>query len=162
MKHTLSPLLLPLTLLLIVGCESVPEDTTEADRQAIDAVRNQFADVYNRGDAAGVAALFTEEARLLPPNSDAVVGREAIQAFYQSAFEAGAGDLLITSLSLDLEGNVAYDIGEFALTIQPEGAEPIPDKGKYVVILMRAMGAWKVHVAITNTSLPPPEPPNEM
>jgi hypothetical protein len=52
------------------GCYSKPE------RQ----VRHRF----NAGDIASVAALYTEDAVVLPPGADMVEGRSAIQAFWKT------------------------------------------------------------------------------
>src|SRR5262245_4002389 len=38
-----------------------------------------YEDAFNQNDAAAVAALYTEDAVLLPPETDPVYGREAIE-----------------------------------------------------------------------------------
>jgi len=49
-------------------------------------------------------------------------------------------------------GDLAYEIGRFALKIQPEGKGLIEQKGKYVVVWNKAPdGVWKLHVDIWNT-----------
>lgn len=45
-----------------------------------------------------------------------------------------------------------YEIGRFALKVQPEGKEVIEQKGKYVVVWKKARGeVWKLHVDIWNS-----------
>ncbi len=51
-------------------------------RAEIEAVNEKFIAALNGGDAAGIAALYTEDAMLLPPNSEMLEGREAAQAFW--------------------------------------------------------------------------------
>ena len=65
------------------------------------------------------AALHTEEAKRLPPNSPMIVGMESIQAFIQAALDAGAGDLQATIIDLHENGDMAYAVGKYTLTIQP-------------------------------------------
>jgi ketosteroid isomerase-like protein len=59
-------------------------------------VRDQIIDAYeawneafNRGDAGAVAALYTENAKLLPPTHQVVEGQRAIEAFWDGLLRAG-------------------------------------------------------------------------
>ena len=42
-----------------------------------------------RGDAEGLAALYTENGQVMPPNSDFVTGRQAVQMFWQAVMDMG-------------------------------------------------------------------------
>jgi uncharacterized protein (TIGR02246 family) len=44
---------------------------------------------FNSGDAAAVAAFYSEDAKLLPPTHAVVSGPAEIQAFFQGLFDAG-------------------------------------------------------------------------
>ena len=44
--------------------------TAQEVREAIEAANEVFMATARKGDAAGLAALYTEEAQLLPPNAD--------------------------------------------------------------------------------------------
>jgi len=46
-------------------------------RSDIIACNTQFMDAFGRGDAAGLANLYTVGGQLLPPNSEVVAGRDA-------------------------------------------------------------------------------------
>jgi ketosteroid isomerase-like protein len=46
-------------------------------------------EAFNRGDAGEVAALYTENARLLPPTHEVIEGRRAIEAFWDGLLKAG-------------------------------------------------------------------------
>jgi len=153
-RVALATFLLTLPVLLFVSCERAPEDTAEV-RWAIEAITEQYADAFKRGDAAAIAALYTEEARVLPPNGLTVVGREAIQNFYQGAIDAcGCDDFQLTTLEVGVVRDLAYEIGEYTSTIQPEEGEAIRDQGKYVAIWKRENGEWKLDVDIWNSRLP--------
>ena len=155
----LSLLVLTLAVPFLVSCTTAPPpDTTAEDSQAINAVRKQFTDAFNQGDAAAVAALFIEEANLLPPNNQIVTGRESIQEFFQSFYDAGGRDLRLTVIDLHVSGDMAHDVGKYTLTIKPEEGEAISDSGKFVTIWKRENATWKIDVDIFNTSLPLPAP----
>ena len=117
----------------------------------------RLAEAYNRGDAAAVAAMYTDDAVLLPPNFQMQEGRQAIQDFWALARQIGIRDLALETTRVEERGDAAWEIGVYTLKIQPEGAAPIEDKGKYVVVWKRAGdGSWKLAVDIWNTNSPPP------
>ncbi|MCH7819093.1 MAG: nuclear transport factor 2 family protein [Candidatus Marinimicrobia bacterium] len=155
----LSLFALMLAIPILVSCTTAPPpDTTAEDTQAINAVIKQFADAFNQGDAAAVAALHTEEAKRLPPNSPLIVGREGIQAWMQASHDAGLGDLQLTVIDLHVNGDMAHVVGKYTLTIQPEEGEAISDNGKFVDLWKRVNGSWKIDVNIFNSSVPLPVP----
>ena len=158
----LSLLVLTLAMPILVSCTTAPPpDTTAEDRQAIKAINKQGINAFNQGDAASMAALYTEEAKRLPPNSQMIVGRESIQAYFQVIFDAGVGDLQLTMIDLHVNGDMAHEVGKYSLTIQPEEGEAINDSGKFVWIWKRGNGTWKLDVDIWNTSVPLPAPEEE-
>ena len=150
-------LVLMLAVPFLVSCTTAPPpDTTAEDSQAIRAATKQFVDAINRGDAAAVAAHYTEEAKRLPPNRQMIVGRESIQAHYQGIFDAGVSDLQTTVIDLHVSGDMAHDVGKYSLTIQPEEGETFSVSGKFVTIWKRENGSWKIDVDIWNSSVPLP------
>jgi len=50
----------------------------------IEAVNVKWIDFFNKGDFAGVASLYTEDATAFPPGSGMVRGRDAIEALWKS------------------------------------------------------------------------------
>ena len=58
-------------------------------REVIADANNDFMVTFGRGDAAGMADLYTDDGQLLPPNSDFMTGKEAIQAFWQALMDMG-------------------------------------------------------------------------
>jgi len=124
-------------------------------RQLIEEANVKFGEAVRSGDAAALAILYTEDAKLLPPNSEMIVGREGIEVFWGGGLQMGIKDAILTTVEVLEMGSMVCEIGKYDLTIQPEGQEAINDNGKYVVIWEKdADGTWKLHVDIWNTSLP--------
>jgi uncharacterized protein (TIGR02246 family) len=123
--------------------------------QGITATNNQFRDALRRGDAAGCAAVYTDNAKLLPSNSPMLSGKPAIQAFWQEAMNMGLRGATLTTAELEDKGDTLIDVGAYTLDLQPPGGQATKDEGKYVVIWKRqADGTWKIHVDMFNTNLP--------
>ena len=126
---------------------------------AIAAVADHYVKATLAGDAKAVAALYTEDAVEMPPNLPAVKGRAAIQQYYEMGFkEAKISQFSITHVESRSTGDTGYDAGTYRQTATPTGGPEIKDTGKYVVILKRIGGSWKVAYAIYNSDLPPPPP----
>ncbi len=142
---------------VLLCCAPPQEEKMDVEkvRKALEESNLKFGEAGRQGDAAAMAALYTEDATLLPPNSEMIKGREGIEAVWSGVIQMGAKDVVLTTVDVYGSGDLAYEVGNYVLTIQPEGQEPIEDKGKYVVVWKQiADGSWKMHVDIWNSSLP--------
>jgi len=127
--------------------------TSSEIRDAIAAASERFMAVFSRGDAAGVAAAYTEDGQVLPPNNDAIAGQQGIRTFWQGAMQMGIKAVKLESIEVEGSGHTAYEVGRY--TLQNEGGQVL-DTGKYVVIWKHEAGQWKVHRDIWNSSRPAP------
>jgi uncharacterized protein (TIGR02246 family) len=123
-------------------------------RAAIEAANKQFITAFNRGDAAAVAAMYTADARLLPPNSPMGEGRQAVQQFWQGAYRAGVKMVSLETLHVESQGSFAYEVGRYTLTSPTAGGGTTTDTGKYVVVWEREGGKWKLTTDIWNSDAP--------
>lgn len=143
--------------LALLSCAKPEEWDGAAVRKAIEEGSAKWTEAYNRGDAAGMAALYTEDAKAMPPNGEMVNGRQGIQDLLNGAMQMGVKDVKLNTVDVGGSGNTAYAIGNYSLTIQPEGQAGMTDSGKYVIIWKRQVdGTWKLHVDIWNSNIPLP------
>ncbi|MCI0693058.1 SgcJ/EcaC family oxidoreductase [candidate division KSB1 bacterium] len=143
--------------LALLSCTKPETFDVAAVRKAIEAGNAKWVEAFNRGDAAGVAALYTDNAALLPPNSEMIQGRQGIQNFWNGGFQMGLKDAALTTVDVGGNGDTAFEIGKYTLKIQPAGQEGMSDSGKYVVVWKRQVdGTWKLHADIWNSSMPMP------
>jgi uncharacterized protein (TIGR02246 family) len=136
--------------ILLAGCAappSAPVVDVEAARAEIAAVNQQFQAAFAAGDAAALAALYTGDGQLLPPNGPAVKGTDAIRDFWQGALDAGIRAVILSTRELDVLGDTATELGGY--TVGLEDGQTV-DEGSYVVVWKRQGEAWRLHWDIWN------------
>ena len=146
--RTVSALFLSLALIALAGCApgsgTLPEETMAAWEQA-----------YNNGDAAGVAAVYSEDALVMAPNTPVIQGRAAIEKFMTDGFAQGPSMISIKTDESVTHGDDGVRRGTYRVTTK-EGQEI--EVGKFVEIWKKNAGKWELRVDIWNTDAPPPTP----
>ena len=151
MKKLLSTL--PL-FLMIMGCNQAPMST---DPSAIVAATDAWEAALNAKDVDGIVALYTSDARVLPPGGDMASGSDAVRTVFGGIIDAGfSGEL--TSIESKVSGDMAYDVGTLALSVDGE----VVGTGKFIVTLQRGDdGVWLITNDIWNMDAPPAAPAQE-
>jgi uncharacterized protein (TIGR02246 family) len=112
---------------------------------------------FNAKEIAKVAAMYTDDAVVMPPNHEAVRGRANIEAFFK---EMEGANFTLTPFESATSGSTAYEAGTYQMSMTPKTGQPTTDKGKYVVVLKRGSdGQWRLAFDIFNSDMPLPAPP---
>ncbi len=135
-------------------------DTTAADLKAIRAAGALGFAALQAGDAASVAAFYSEDAMLMPANSPYVVGRMAIREQFAREFAANktAGIKLdLDETDVGVSGTLGWRSGTF-LGTGPDGKSL--DSGKFLQVWEKqADGLWQITHGMFNFDAPRGEPP---
>jgi len=119
-----------------------------AQKAEIEAVNAKWMELFNKGDFAGVASLYTDDATAFPPGSGMVKGSAAIGAMWKSMAEQ-VSDPKVTTLDVKPLGPAAArEIGTFSL--KTKGPTPQEVTGKYVVVWEKVGADWKLAADIWN------------
>ena len=169
-KHAKPLIAAVLALVLNAGCqqqEPATETGTTEETPAVDeaAVRQAIEDMIAgwesaalAGDAAALAALYAEDAVLLPPNHAKAAGSAAIQAAFTEMLAATpftAIDIVVDGSEVSKSGDIAWAHGSYTSTNTVNGA-PYEDTGKWLAVYENYDGQWS-HVADTwNSDTPMP------
>jgi uncharacterized protein (TIGR02246 family) len=121
----------------------------------VNVVAQAFHDGVANRDAAALASLYSDQGRFLPPGMEPCEGRAEIQAAMQQLLDMGASSLDIEPLDVREAGNLTVEYGRYTLGIGPQGAEPMTQVGKYVVVHeAQADGSTKIAFDIFNANTP--------
>lgn|SRR5262249_1271373 len=119
-----------------------------AQKAEIEAVNAKWIEFFNKGDFAGIASLYTDDATAFPPGAAMVKGRAAIEAMWKNMAQQ-AGDPKLTTLDVKpLGAAAAREIGTFSL--RTKDANPHEVTGKYVVVWEKVGNDWKLATDIWN------------
>lgn len=143
-------LALPLVLVITAcGQVSAPGDPSEITSRS-----EAWEAALNAKDVDGIVALYTSDARLLPPNSEMTTGQDAVRAAFGAMIDAGlSGEL--TSVEAKVSGDIGYNVGRYKLMA---GADVV-DTGKYMEIWHRGDdGEWYMANDTWNSDNPPAPP----
>ena len=122
----------------------LPSHALGADVADLDLARHTFAIAICTGDAAAVAAGDADDATLVAPAGELLRGRPAIERFWRTGVEIGIGEVELAVLDLRLRGDVALEVGEYALHVRQDSGTSAVSRGRYLVVLrIEADGQWR-------------------
>ncbi|HKZ74750.1 MAG TPA: nuclear transport factor 2 family protein [Steroidobacteraceae bacterium] len=105
---------------------------------------------YNRNDAAAAAALFVDDAEILPEVGQSVRGRAEIDAFFreqvaqETAFDTDSVEQIVRN-------DIAIDQGTYRVRNVVTGKDV--EMGKYLAIWKNVGGGWKIYRLMYNTDV---------
>jgi len=156
-------LVLVLTLALL-GCNTAPAEQPKADPQAdkdaINKLRDEFIAAFNANDAEKMGQAYAESAVVMDLGQPTIEGRAAIIEHNKMFFDQNMAKIGINSRAMSVSGDLGFDEGTFTMEITPKaaGQKPMMTEGRYLVVLQRGADGWKVLEDMGNTAAPPPPP----
>ncbi len=144
----LQHLMLALTPLALASAGCAPRVDVPAEAEAIQAISASWNVMDDEQDAAGVAALFAEDATLQWQDRSPVSGRAAIEEFMAEFYaenpgtEGGFGpDKILMAAS----GDVAVEEGSW---------QAGQNRGRYITVYQKRGGEWKVAADMSMSANP--------
>jgi uncharacterized protein (TIGR02246 family) len=146
--------LLMVSVLALNGCSDPGASVASAGRIELGQMNRDFAAALNAKDAKAAAALYTEDAVLIPPGEPILKGRPAIEDYWRGAIEsAGIREVSVETMDARSSGSLGYETGSFVLTFDGPGGEPVVERGRYVELLRRESdGTWRSTHGFWNAS----------
>lgn len=136
--------------MLTIGATGLAEASDLKD--TIMAADAAWSAAVAKGDAKGVAAIYSANGQILAEGSDPVKGTAALTKFMQGILDEGVGSVTLTTLEVVGQGRYATEVGSY---VMKDKAGKEIDHGKYMELWRLEKGEWKLHRDIFNSSVPP-------
>jgi uncharacterized protein (TIGR02246 family) len=142
------PRLIFRSVLSVAGVLICAAPALAQSKAAIQKLEDQWGAAFNKGDAAAVATMYTDDAHVLPAGAPMVKGTSDIQGFWTQAMQQ-LGDVKCTAIDVKPLGRkAAREIG--TCTFKTKGATPQDGVLKYAVVWQKDDGQWKLLTDIWN------------
>ena len=141
-----------IALAMPVRAQQAP--TEQEARQAAESFVDGFNKAVQKKDAAGVAALFTEDALMVTPDGT-ISGRAAIEKWRADGFKVFTQEPSKLDRVVMIGPGVRVRSGSWAGTVQDANG-PMQMKGYWTTTDVLDGGTWKIRMETFNMTPPPP------
>jgi uncharacterized protein (TIGR02246 family) len=152
MKHMTRSIVLTSLALLVATAGSAFAQQDDIRRLLVD----EYTQAETSGNVDAKMRLYLADAVLLPADSDAVVGYQAVREWHQAVYARRSISQLSTTVDeVQTFSNWAFARGSWTGTIASKtGGEPTQEAGKFLVVLRRQPdgGSWRIVREIRNAN----------
>jgi len=136
---------------------AAPASDRAADEAAIRQLDDEFFAASRAKDANAMAAVYADDAISMPPNSPLLVGKAAIRSYNVEVLKIPQFSMTgeSTSIGFSDDGTMAYDTGKYAATFADPKGKLVKDEGKYLGVLKKIDGKWRIVADAFNSNMAP-------
>ena len=147
--------LFAMVLVFAGSCARPPGSDPAAARAGIESANREFSKGVAAHDAKTLALLYTEDAKLLPPNGPPVLGRDAIETFWGGFLELPIASLALETIDVHGDGDVVTEEGRYTLLDAQGGTV---EAGKTLVVWRKTDAGWRLHRDMWSSDAPATAP----
>ncbi len=130
-------------------------DTRAADEAAIRALDGEWVKAIASKDLAKATSYYADTAEMFAPNAPAASGKDAVQKLCAGMLGLPGFALTFAPSKVEVarSGDLAYETGEYEMTLNDKRGKPQTVKAKYVVVWgKQSDGNWKALVDAPTTT----------
>jgi uncharacterized protein (TIGR02246 family) len=144
---------------LIGACAGQPKTAavdTAAVTASLDSLNTAFVAAVAARDTNAVVSFYAPDAQLLPPAAPRADGHDAIRAAWVGFLQTPGLELQLTSVRpiVAEAGDIVIDVVSYAMKFTDAKCKPMEDVGKYVTVVKKVGGEWKLVVDMFNSDKP--------
>jgi ketosteroid isomerase-like protein len=120
---------------------------------ALRQLAQDWATACNMKRLDELVGLYASDAMVIRPNVPPVRSAGAIRELLFSLLEAGLGEVQMEALRVEIVGEIAYEVGRCTMLMPTATGKRREERGKYVMVIGRQAGEWKILVDSWTTDL---------
>ena len=140
-------------LVLMLGAMLAVVPAAAADKSDVVGRAATWEKEYNAGNLEAVVGLYAPDGCRMPPNQEAVHGRDAILVQLKAGKDRGAAKVKIAVTAAESSGDLGYGAGTYEV-MGADGSHL--DHGKWMLVSKKVNGTWKTQCDIFNSDMPMP------
>jgi len=146
-RFHLAPWITLIALAGLAGCEnaSPPEPFPQA-------AADGWVAAFNSGDAAGLALMYSPDAKILPPDQPIISGSGAIEEFWKT-FNPGNVRIEVSEVEIRKLGDNWFREGTYGGLYPAEGQTRV---GKFIELWTKVDSAWLIQRQMWSPNAPAP------
>ena len=144
-RFHLTPWIALIVLAGLAGCER-----TKAPEPFPQAAADGWVAAFNSGDVAGLALMYSPDAKILPPDQPIISGPTAIEEFWKS-FNPGNVRIEISEVETLKLGEFWFREGTYSGLYPAEGE---PRVGKFIELWTKVDSAWLIQREMWSPNAP--------
>ena len=126
---------------------------SDAVRSTIESINTTWNQALNGGNAAALAALYAEDAKLSPGNGETIVGRAEIEKLFQSFIDNGVHNHAIDIIEVGGNNHLADQVARWSANgAETDGKTPAFGGILMGVLEKQANGTWLARSHVWNVS----------
>ncbi len=118
----------------------------------LESYREKFSEYITKGDAKGLASLYTENACLMADKSPIYEGQVQIDEFYKHSFKDGVKDIKLTANEIIDMGDYVTERGAAKIIVKTRKGENIAVITKYILLWKKTPESYKIHWDMFNSN----------
>ena len=142
-----APWIALIALVGLAGC-----DGAKAPEPFPQAAADGWVAAFNSGDVAGLALMYSPDARILPPDQPIISGSGAIEEFWKS-FNPGNVRIEVSEVETRKLGDYWFREGSYNGLYPAEGE---PRVGKFIELWTKVDSAWLIQRQMWSPNAPTP------
>ncbi len=166
MSHFRLSVLLFAILVILAACNTASQpssdraalpDTRVADEAAIRALDADWVKAIASKNLAQATSYYADTAEMYAPNASAASGKDSVQKLCAGMLGLPGFALTFAPSKVQVarSGDLAYETGEYEMTLNDKKGKPQTVKAKYVVVWgKQSDGNWKALVDAPTTTTP--------
>ena len=141
--------------LLVTGLISASPALAHSVEAQLEEITVKWVEAFKQRDFVTIEGFYAPDGFLLPPNSPAIQGRQAIGEMWKSWGDLPNVEITFGAVrgEASSSGDMAYEYGTYIFAFDTDSGR-VTDKGKYVTVWKRIGGVWQVAADMFSSNLP--------
>lgn len=113
-------------------------------QEATQKLVERFNDALVSGKLSELMSCYDDEVVFQMPGTPIIVGKQGVEAHYRNVLAMRVSAVRMITDSYAERADCVVEAGTYEMMLNPVGAAPMVDKGKYLIVYRESGGQWRI------------------